>query len=143
MSVLRGGYRGYIASRPVRGERTPQQVQNLVIRDYAARNGLMFKLSATEYAMAGCTMMLNAVADELPKLDGVILFSLFMLPDDRDKRHRFYQRILDHGCSLHAALENVSLDDAAGIARFEDILHVDAFAAKTTPRSGVSESWLT
>ena len=30
----RTGYRGYIGSRPVLGNRTPQAVQNLVIRDY-------------------------------------------------------------------------------------------------------------
>ena len=47
MTAMQGGYRGYIGSRPVRGERTPQQVQNLVIRDYAQRNGIAFKLSAT------------------------------------------------------------------------------------------------
>ena len=58
------GYRGYIASRPVRGTSTPQHVQNLVIRDYAARSGLDFKLSATEYAMDGCYLMLEAVLDE-------------------------------------------------------------------------------
>ena len=31
------GYRGYIGSRPYFGERAPQHVQNLVIRDYCQR----------------------------------------------------------------------------------------------------------
>jgi sporadic carbohydrate cluster protein (TIGR04323 family) len=48
----RHGHRGYIASRPVRGQDWPQHVQNLVVRDYAQRNGLHYLLSATEYAMA-------------------------------------------------------------------------------------------
>ncbi len=134
MSVLKGGHRGYIASRSVRGERTPQQVQNLVIRDYAARNCLTFKLSATEYAMPGCTMMLNAVMDELPSLDGVIMFSMFMLPDDEARRRRLYARVLEQGKDLHAALENVRIACDADIQRFEDILRVNDFAANEVPR---------
>ena len=36
--------RGYIFSRPFMGERVPQHVQNLVIRDYCEKNGLkMYK----------------------------------------------------------------------------------------------------
>lgn len=127
--TMTGGFRGYIASRPIRDERMPQQIQNLVIRDYAVRNGLAFKLSATEYAMPGCFMMLNAVIEELPTLDGVILFSMFMLPAEREGRRRIYSQILDQGRELHAALENVSVRTWSEVARFEDILLVDQFAA--------------
>ena len=45
------GHRGYIFSRPFHGNRVPQHVQNMVIRDYCQRNGLNYLLSATEYAM--------------------------------------------------------------------------------------------
>ncbi|MEK9945065.1 MAG: LIC12192 family sporadic carbohydrate cluster protein [Alphaproteobacteria bacterium] len=135
MTAMTGGFRGYIASRPIRDERMPQQVQNLVIRDYAVRNDLAFKLSATEYAMPGCFMMLNAVMEELPSLDGVILFSMFMLPPDRAARRRIYAQILDQGRELHAALENVVFRSPAEVARFEDILLVDQFAATELPQA--------
>ncbi len=55
----RYGYRGYVASRPVRGNSFPQQVQNLVVRDYASRKELKYLLSATEYAMSSGFLMLN------------------------------------------------------------------------------------
>ncbi len=135
MTAMNGGFRGYIASRPIRNDRMPQQVQNLVIRDYAVRNGLAFKLSATEYAMPGCFMMLNAVMEEPPSLDGIILFSMFMLPPDRGARGRIYAQILDQGRELHAALENVAIRSRAEIARFEDILLVDQFAATELPQA--------
>jgi len=135
MTAMQGGYRGYIGSRPVRGERTPQQVQNLVIRDYAQRNGIAFKLSATEYAMPGCYMMLNAVMEELPTLDGIILFSMFMLPNDESKRRRIYTQILEQGRELHAALENLTLRSAVDIGRLEDILRVNAFAPTEMARA--------
>ena len=131
--LMGGGFRGYIASRPVRGERMPQQIQNLVIRDYAVRSGLAFKLSATEYAIPGCFMMLNAVMEELSTLDGVILFSMFMLPGDHAARYTVYDQVLRHGRELHAAHESLSIRSPKDIARFEDILLVDQFAATELP----------
>jgi sporadic carbohydrate cluster protein (TIGR04323 family) len=135
MNAAAEGFRGYIASRPIRDERIPQQIQNLVIRDYATRNGFAFKLSATEYAMPGCFMMLNAVMEELSTLEGVILFSMFMLPGDQAARHAVYDQILDQHRELHAALENVSIGSRGDIARFEDILLVDQFAATELPEA--------
>ena len=66
------GYRGYISSNMV--ERSvPQNVQQLVIRDYCKRNGLEFLLSATEYCFGG-TKILDAIQE-----DGIVFYSLFQL----------------------------------------------------------------
>ena len=124
----RRGYRGYIASRGVRGIETPQHVQNLVIRDYAQRNDLHFKLSATEYAMQGCYMMLNAVLDELAQLEGMICYSMFMLPGESERRREVYRRVIEGGATLHVALESMALANDSDIARFEDVLLVSQFA---------------
>lgn len=119
--MSKGGYRGYIGSRPVFGNRTPQHVQNLVIRDYAQRKGLSYKLSATEYAMPSCYMMLSQVLEELPSLDGIIAYTLFMLPHRPQRRLEVYRRILAAGASLHTALEGLALSTEADIRRLEDI----------------------
>jgi sporadic carbohydrate cluster protein (TIGR04323 family) len=128
------GHRGYIASRKVRGQLMPQQVQNLVVRDYARRKGLTYKLSATEYGMDGCYMMLESVLQELDSLEGVILFSLFMLPKRAERRRAIYDRVLESGASLHAALEDLAITSADDIARVEDILLLEPY---TTHRSVV------
>ena len=119
--MKREGYRGYIASRPVAGERTAQHVQNLVVRDYARRKGLAFLLSATEYAMPGCYMMLEQVLDELPAIEGIICYSLGMLPADSARRRAVWRRVLDEGASLHGALEGLMVRSEADVARVEDI----------------------
>jgi sporadic carbohydrate cluster protein (TIGR04323 family) len=119
-----GGYRGYITAGRILGEHTPQHVQNLVLRDYARQHGLHYKLSATEYAMPGCYMMLEQVLNELPQLDGVLCYSLFMLPQRRDRRAAVWRRVLDGGWRLAAALEGQMVACAADVARVEDILAV-------------------
>jgi sporadic carbohydrate cluster protein (TIGR04323 family) len=126
----RHGHRGYIASRPVRGQEWPQHVQNLVVRDYAQRNGLHYLLSATEYAMDGNYMNLETVLGELDRIEGVICFSLFMLPKRAEKRHALYDRVLDAGADLHGARENMAIRTADDVARREDIFLVDQHAAR-------------
>ena len=65
------GFRGYVSSRVFCKERVPQHVQNLVIRDYCARRGITYLLSATEYAMPNCYMMLEQTMNDLENLDGI------------------------------------------------------------------------
>ena len=129
------GYRGYVGSRPVRGVAFPQRVQNLVVRDYAQRRGLAYRLSLVEHAMPGSFMILENLLDELPRLDGVIFFSAFMLPPDAAARQRVYDRILAAGASLHAALENRAIADAQGCAALEETILV-AQALGATPFGG-------
>ncbi|XZN90168.1 MAG: LIC12192 family sporadic carbohydrate cluster protein [Microcoleus sp.] len=125
------GYRGYIISRPVRGVSYPHRVQNLVIRDYATRHNLAYKLSATEYAMPGCYMMLYDVLAELPQVEGIILFSLFVLPQRTESRLEIYDRILGAGCELHAGLEEMVLQDRNEIEKFEEMIQAVLTLPKT------------
>ncbi len=134
----RRGYRGYIASRPVRGLMQPQQVQNLVVRDYAARRRVTYLLSATEYAMPACYLILETVMRELPEIKGVICYSLFMLPERAARRRELYERIFAAGCSLHGALENMAVVDWQDVAALEDIFLVDRIAARAVPPELVS-----
>jgi sporadic carbohydrate cluster protein (TIGR04323 family) len=117
----RPGHRGYIASRPIQGNRVPQAVQNLVIRDYAKRHGLVYLLSATELMMPNCFMALTQALDELPRIGGLILYSLFMLPDRPGPRREIYQRVLEAGAELHAAVESMRLAAPTDTGRWEEL----------------------
>jgi len=114
-------YRGYIFSRSFMGERVPQHVQNIVLRDYCARNQLNFLLSATEYAMVNCHLILEQALDELTNVDGVVAYSLFQMPINQSHRLRIYERILNQGKEIHFAVEGLSLAKQADILRLEDI----------------------
>ncbi len=122
--TARVGHRGYIGSRPYFGERAPQQVQNLVIRDYCQRRKYQYLLSVTEYAMPGCYMMLEEALAEAPRLSGIVLYSLFMLPARRERRLDFYDRVLATGATLHGALEDLAVAGPGDIQRIEDIWRI-------------------
>lgn len=131
----RGGFQPYIASRTVRGDRVPQAVQGLVIRDYAGRQKLDApRLPCAEYSMPGCYMMLETILDDLPAIDGIILYSLFMLPLKAVRRREIYRRVLAAGCSLHGALEGLAIRGEGDIARVEDVIRmVQLTSSSATP----------
>ena len=122
MQTNHKGYRGYVFSRLLDGHRVPQHIQNLVIRDYAQRRRLHYLLSATEYSMQGSYLILEQILDDLTALDGIIVYTMFVLPAVAAQRRAIYKRVLAAGCSLHAAVEGFVLKDEDDIERWENVL---------------------
>ena len=115
------GFQGYVTSRPFQGQRVPQHVQNLVIRDYCRGSELIYLLSGTEYAIPGSSLMLQQLLDGLEQLDGIILYSLFQLPENKSSRQTIYQQVLAQKKSLHFAVETLVLQEERDCQRIEDI----------------------
>jgi sporadic carbohydrate cluster protein (TIGR04323 family) len=115
-------YKGYIASRNINKHPMPQRIQNMVIRNYAEKNGKTFSLSATEYIMENCFMMLKALANEAAHFEAITLFSLFLLPANKEERFEIYNSILDQNTEIHFAFEELAIKTKNDIFLIEDIL---------------------
>jgi len=118
------GFRGYIFSREIESNFIPQRVQNLVVKDYCDRNNIFFKLSATEYKMKNCYLMFNSVMKEIAKIDGIVFYSLFMLPDNQKDRFKIYKKIISNKKKLHFALEEMQLNSNKDIQKIENIYQI-------------------
>ena len=116
--------RGYIFSRPFMGERVPQHVQNLVIRDYCERNQLQFLLSATEHAMPNCHLIFEQILNELSDLQGLVAYSLFQLPENEERRENIYQQLLQKNKILHFAVEGLSANTEYAFERIETLWRI-------------------
>ena len=81
--------RGYNFSRSFMGERVPQHIQNIVIKDFCNKNNLNFLLSATEYRMKNSFYILDELIDNLKNLHGIVAYSVFQMPFDNLKRKNF------------------------------------------------------
>lgn len=126
--------RGYVTSRPYLDNRVPQHIQNIVIREYCHRNGLEYLLSATEYIMPACYMILEDALNEMGRIDGLVLYSVFLLPRRATHRMRIYHKIIAAGATLHGAVENIVVSCEQDIQRLEDILVLQECMRQLTPQ---------
>jgi sporadic carbohydrate cluster protein (TIGR04323 family) len=115
-------FRGYIFSRQFHGERVPQKVQNLVIREYCKLIGALYLLSATEYAMENSQLILNQVLEEITNIDGVIMYSIFQLPIQKLDRLKIYERVIRSKKELCFALEDIQASNTEDFIRIENII---------------------
>ena len=126
ISIKMRNFRGYIFSREIGPHRVPQHIQNQVIRNYAKQKQLNFLLSSVEYKMNNCFYMLYKTLDELNKIDGVILYSMFMLPKSKSRRIEIYKNVLSNNSSLLGAVEDLTLNEEKDINRWEGIFEVSS-----------------
>ena len=123
--------KGYIFSRCFMGERAPQYIQNLAIRDYCNKNKYNFILSSVEYAMEGSSLILDEIISKIKSIDGIAFYSLFQLPINETKRKYVYTKILENKKSLHFILENLKLENWNDISKIENIWLIKKTLPKT------------
>ena len=123
MAAPRQGYRGYVSCREFGGLSIPVPVQSTFLRDYCARKGFLYKLHVNENEFPHSYMVLDGMLQELDGLEGILMFSMFMLPQRPQRRRGVYERILATGIELHFPLENLV------IRRPEDVEPIEAMLA--------------
>ena len=101
--------RGYIFSRPFMGERAPQRVQNIIIRDFCKRNSLNYLLSVSEYKMKNSFLILKDVVSNMKDFDGIVAYSLFQLPSNYNERNKILRRIIKKKKFIFFAVEQVKV----------------------------------
>ena len=116
--------RGYIFSREFMGERIPQSIQNLTIREYCSKKKIQFILSSTEYSMSNSNLILIKSVNDLNNVDGIAAYSLFQLPSEKLIRRTIYKSILSKKKELHFALENLTINSESSIAEVENIWNI-------------------
>ena len=111
--------RGYIFSRPFMGERAPQHVQNIIIRDFCKKNSLHYLLSTTEYKMKNSFLMLKNLISDMKNIDGIVADSLFQLPENYEYRTEVLKKIIKKKKFIFFAVEQMK------ISNFQDIVRIN------------------
>ncbi len=123
-------FRGYIFSRSFMGERVPQHIQNIVIRNYCSKNSFNYLLSETEYSMNGSYLILKNLINSISSINGIIAYSLFQLPENDNLRKKLVLKILKKRKSLHFAVEQISINNFEEWQKADEIWKIK----KTLPK---------
>ena len=135
-------WRGYVFSREIRKQLVPQRVQNLVIRTCAERHDLTYLLSATEYYMDDCYMMLKSTLEELGQIEGIIFYSTHQLPLDDNERMKIYDKVLTSKKGLRFALEDLALFNDKDVKLIEDLKACNELSSQAIDLD-IDQDWLT
>ena len=103
------------------GERVPQNIQNLVIREKKKKNNLLYNLSASEYSMSNSHKILDQIIEELKNLDGIVAYSIFQLPNNNKKRYTVLNHVKKKKKIFFFALENIILINQEDLEKIENM----------------------
>lgn len=118
--------RGYISSRSFGGEWMPQNVQNIMIREYCKKHDLHYLLSAAEYAIPKCYMVLKDLVQESKNLSGLVLYSAYQLPEDEKCRMELCCEILENKCAIHLCAEDLIITNIKELEKVNIVLSIHA-----------------
>tara|TARA_B100000674_G_C37730484_1_gene864089 strand:+ start:517 stop:927 length:411 start_codon:yes stop_codon:yes gene_type:complete len=113
--------RGYNFSRQFMGERVPQHIQNIVIRQYCKTMNLHYMLSSTEYSMENSSLIFDQIIDEIKNMHGVVAYSIFQLPENNLKRKTIYSKFINKNKTLYFANEGFKISNKIESDRVEMI----------------------
>ena len=117
--------RGYIFAREIENNIISHKVQNLVIRDFCKNNDFSFLLSSVEYKMKNSFLILEDIIKELPKINGIVMFSMFQLPLKDEERKKIYKKIFNKKKYLCFALENIIISNYSEIDDFDRVFKLN------------------
>ena len=116
--------KGYNFSREFMGERAPQHIQNIVIKDFCKKKKLKLLLSASEYSMSNSYYILEDIISNLNNLDGIVAYSLFQMPENISKRNKILKKILKKKKIMCFAVEQIILSKLNKLEKINKIWQI-------------------
>lgn len=113
--------KGYNFSRDFMGERVPQHVQNIVIKDFCNKNNLSLQLSATEYVMKDSFLIFHELISNINDLHGVVSYSLFLMPENDGERTKIFKKIIKKKKVIYFAVENMKIENIIDLEKINNI----------------------
>lgn len=130
MSANRRGLRGYVTSRKFGDFFIPVPLQSLALREYCTRHGKLYVLPVNENDFPHSYMVLEGLIQNLEDFEGMVMCSVWMLPERAERRRRIYDTILKRGCSMHFVIEDLTLASLADVDQIEELIALIRLSAR-------------
>lgn len=118
--------RGYIFSRSFSdGSFVDQSIQNAVIRQACEKNLYNFKLSATEYGMKDCFLMLEKLIEDLQTthINGLAFYSIYQLPTG-NIRKKLFNTVLKKKKKILFSKQDIIVEKKEDIVELDELINL-------------------
>ena len=99
-------YQGYVQLMEFNTIYLPAPIQNLIMKNFCDQNNVTFKLSVNEHYIKNCYMELFFILKKIKKIDGLIMSSIYMLPQDKKSFSHFVKLYKKRKLKLIFIFEN-------------------------------------
>ena len=122
------GTKAYTTPRSFGGFQIPITMQSTNLRNYCEKNGLIFHLHVVENQIPNTYLVLESLVVKADIYDGIVMCSVSMLPSDQAIRKSIVTRILEQGCKLHFAFEQIVVSSLEELAELEELVSLVALS---------------
>ena len=122
------GTKAYTTPRSFGGFQIPITMQSTNLRNYCEKNGLIFHLHVVENQIPNTYLVLESLVEKADIYDGIVMCSVSMLPSDQAIRKSIVTRILEQGCKLHFAFEQIVVSSLEELAELEELVSLVALS---------------
>jgi sporadic carbohydrate cluster protein (TIGR04323 family) len=129
VSGNRQGYRGYVTSRRFGQFFIPVPIQSLALRDYCTRQGKVYVLPVNENDFPHSYLVLEGLIQNLDGYEGIVMCSIWMLPERAKRRRKIYDAVLRQGSSMHFVIEGLTIAAPADVERLEELIELNRLSA--------------
>ena len=116
MNFKKNIYQGYVRPTEFNNIYLPPAVQNLLIKNYCEQNNAIYKLSVNELNIKNSYMELFFILKKIKKIDGLVMTSIYMLPQDKKNFSLFLKLYKKRKLTLMFIFENKKVDNWKEIA---------------------------
>ena len=107
---MKDNFISYITTRKIGHYLIPPPLQIMLIRKYCQSNNILFSLPVEELIFENCFIELQSIINSNSIIDGIIMPSIFLLPNTSEKRKYYYKKFEERKIQLHFILESIIID---------------------------------
>ena len=118
--------RGYISSREFSdGKFVDQSIQNMIIKQACEKRSYTFQLSATEYGMSECYLMLEKIIEDLKQknMNGIAFYSIYQLPPGK-LRTKLFKEVIKRRKIILFCYQNILIKNFKDIEKLNELVGI-------------------
>ena len=118
--------RGYISSRELSdGKFVDQSIQNMIIKQACEKRSYTFQLSATEYGMSECYLMLEKIIEDLKQknMNGIAFYSIYQLPPGK-LRTKLFKEVIKRRKIILFCYQNILIKNFKDIEKLNELVGI-------------------
>ena len=118
--------RGYISSRELSdGKFVDQSIQNMIIKQACEKRSYTFQLSATEYGMSECYLMLEKIIEDLKQknMNGIAFYSIYQLPPGK-LRTKLFKEVIKRRKIILFCYQNILIKNFKDVEKLNELVGI-------------------